>query len=218
MADNLRWWKLWTTAPSDSKILSLTPATRWAWAALGAHTTAQGVPQDDLRRVLDMLPNVRVEESQKCPGYLAVTWSNWRKYQQDITQSERRRASRLKRRGEEKRGDEKRTTPKPPALPAKPERMIDLGFAAFWQSYPRKRAKGDALKAWKALKPDGSLCQVIARAVASQRRSEDWTRDAGRFIPYPATWLRSRRWEDAPEGPERKTVAERIQEWGLKDE
>lgn len=28
------------------------------------------------------------------------------------------------------------------------------------------------------------------------KRSADWQRDGGRFIPYPATFLSQRRWED----------------------
>jgi hypothetical protein len=28
------------------------------------------------------------------------------------------------------------------------------------------------------------------------KRSADWVKDAGQFIPYPATWLNAKGWED----------------------
>ena len=80
---------------------------------------------------------------------------------------------------------------------AKSSEAAQMGnFALFWQAYPRRRGKADALKAWKALKPDAALVEQILAAVAFARVSPDWRRDGGQFIPYPATWLRRRGWED----------------------
>lgn len=69
-------------------------------------------------------------------------------------------------------------------------------FDAFWQAYPRRVSKVSALKAWKRLAPDDRLCGTILLALDSHKRSEQWTKDEGRFIPHPATWLNQRRWED----------------------
>lgn len=73
------------------------------------------------------------------------------------------------------------------------------GFKQFWEAYPKKRARGDAEKAWKAVKPDPSLLAAILRAIEQQARSPEWTKDAGQFIPYPASWLRAKRWQDGVE-------------------
>lgn len=70
------------------------------------------------------------------------------------------------------------------------------GFDAFYAAYPRKQKRVDAERAWKALAPDETLRQRIADAIEAQKRSPDWTKDAGKFIPYPASWLNGRRWED----------------------
>lgn len=70
------------------------------------------------------------------------------------------------------------------------------GFEAFWILYPRKVGKVPALKAWKKLKPDQELKAEILKAVALHRRSEDWTKDGGQFIPHPATWINQQRWQD----------------------
>jgi Helix-turn-helix domain len=69
-------------------------------------------------------------------------------------------------------------------------------FDRFWSVYPKKRNKGDAWKAWRALKPGEDLVIAIVAAVARAKESVQWRKDAGQFIPYPATWLRARGWED----------------------
>lgn len=69
----------------------------------------------------------------------------------------------------------------------------DDDFDKFWLSYPRKVAKGDAEKAWKKHKPDLNRCLA---ALDIAKRSPDWLKDGGQFIPYPATWLNGKRWED----------------------
>lgn len=70
------------------------------------------------------------------------------------------------------------------------------GFDAFWAAYPKKKSKGQALSAWKKLKPDSSLQVVILKAIEAQKRSPDWQKDKGQYIPYPATWLNAMAWED----------------------
>lgn len=69
-------------------------------------------------------------------------------------------------------------------------------FAIFWDAYPNKKAKTNALKAWNKIKPNGDLFDKIMRAVDIQKRSEDWQRENGRFIPYPATWLNGGYWDN----------------------
>lgn len=73
----------------------------------------------------------------------------------------------------------------------------DDGFEEFWITYPRKKSRADAEKAWRKLAPSPELRQRIYASVAAQRGSVDWTKDGGQFIPYPATWLNGHRWEDA---------------------
>lgn len=73
---------------------------------------------------------------------------------------------------------------------------MDEEFEQFWKSYPRKTAKGDARKAWKqteAIRPD--ITDILSSLQAA-KKTEQWCRDHGQYIPYPATWLRQERWED----------------------
>lgn len=69
----------------------------------------------------------------------------------------------------------------------------DDGFAAFWNAYPKKVSKAAAEKAWKKAKAD---LQTVLNAIERAKVSADWQKDGGQFIPYPASWLNGRRWED----------------------
>ena len=75
-------------------------------------------------------------------------------------------------------------------------------FQVFWDNYPRKVKKPDALKSWRKLKPP---LDMILEAVAWQKLSDDWTADDGKFIPYPASYLNASRWLDEPLEKQRKS-------------
>lgn len=71
-------------------------------------------------------------------------------------------------------------------------------FVKFWSAYPRKVAKPHALKSWIKLKLGRDDLPQILAGVARARRSDQWLRDDGQFVPHPASWLNDRRWEDEP--------------------
>lgn len=75
-------------------------------------------------------------------------------------------------------------------------RVDDALFSSFWNAYPRKAAKQDALKAFEKLSPDSDLVARMVAALAIQSASESWTKDGGKFIPHPATWINGKRWTD----------------------
>lgn len=76
----------------------------------------------------------------------------------------------------------------------------DDGFAQFWSIYPRKVGKLAAVKAWNRIKGRSELLPKILAALKRQKGSDDWSRENGRFIPNPATWLNQGRWEDEVSG------------------
>lgn len=90
--------------------------------------------------------------------------------------------------------DKKKKDKKPPISPEGQAR-----FDSFWQVYPRKDAKSKAKEAWAKLEGwgvDDDLMVHILAAVAAQKRTEQWQREGGRFVPMAATWINQRRWED----------------------
>lgn len=86
------------------------------------------------------------------------------------------------------------TTPLPPSRPELRER-----FLAFWAAYPRKEARQPAAKAFAKLAPDEALFARMMAGLERDRRSEQWRRDGGQYIPYPATWLNQQRWDNGAE-------------------
>ena len=68
-------------------------------------------------------------------------------------------------------------------------------FERFWTLYPIHKSRQSAVKAWDRLKPSGELMRPISKALKRQMATdEQWTRGIG--IPYAATYLNQRRWED----------------------
>jgi uncharacterized protein YdaU (DUF1376 family) len=81
----------------------------------------------------------------------------------------------------------------PDAKPKSVER-----FDIFWKLHPKKKSKGAAEKAWKRMTAEEQ--QAAIDKLPEAMDSADWKKDGGKFIPYPATWLNSKGWEDEFEG------------------
>jgi hypothetical protein len=108
---------------------------------------------------------------------------------------------------EEKRREEKNIeekTPKPPpetTTQDKPKSgsvqpKYTQEFQRFWTAYPNPKNKAEAFKAWQKLRPDEALILVVLQAIEKQKQTFEWKKNGGQFIPYPASWLNGRRWED----------------------
>ncbi len=72
----------------------------------------------------------------------------------------------------------------------------DLAFGMFWSVYPNKKAKKDALKAWKALNPHDALSREIYEHVEKRSRTHAWTKEDRQFVPLPASFIRGELWKD----------------------
>lgn len=135
MSDQGRWWKFYTTAPTDPHIQLLDRGDRWSWAALGAYIKVHGekgvlnsplsnpilaaflgVPPESMietiKRIANVCANIVYEEGKNRHGEFTVTWQKWVSFQEDTTMAKRQQTSRIKRRGEEKRIEEKKTIAK----------------------------------------------------------------------------------------------------------
>lgn len=88
--------------------------------------------------------------------------------------------------------------------PISPKGDVEALFEKFWGAYPRHTAKAEARKAFVKLNPNSDLLETMLAAVKRQQGSEQWSRDNGKYIPYPATWLNQRRWEDEEKKAGRK--------------
>ena len=70
-------------------------------------------------------------------------------------------------------------------------------FERFWLAYPKKLSRIDALKAWGQMKKQWHFDTDKALAVVdAQKKSKEWTKDGGQFIPHAGTWLRAGGWDN----------------------
>lgn len=69
-------------------------------------------------------------------------------------------------------------------------------FDIFWNEYPKKVGKYKTKQSFNKLKPNNNLLKVILESIKKFKQTKEWQSDNGQFIPYPATWLNQKRWED----------------------
>lgn len=73
----------------------------------------------------------------------------------------------------------------------KKEKALVL-FERFWEAYPKKTAKLEAEKAFIKLNVNDGLLDTMLTAL--EKQSSQWQQV--QYIPYPATWLNGKRWND----------------------
>ena len=138
----------------------------------------------------------RLRATESDVSSLISQLSHWVIHVDDATISTRNQADVLEREKRERR-----------------ERDRPVRFAKFWTAYPKKVAKGAAERAFA--KVDAVPVETLTAALTVQRQSEGWTKENGRYIPHPATWLNEKRWldvaqiGDAPEWHETQSGVER---------
>jgi len=102
---------------------------------------------------------------------------------------------------EQEEEEQEQDTPKPPAggtcATEKVEKaLLAEYFERFYTAYPKKRAKDKAKKAFMKLKGDEIFLDAVLDSLEKQKRSTDWKKDDGQYIPYPASWVNGGMWQD----------------------
>jgi len=69
-------------------------------------------------------------------------------------------------------------------------------FDEFWAAYPKRKNRGRAEKAFNKLRPDDVLMAEIIQAISLAKKTPQWTKENGQFIPYPEKWLNAKGWLD----------------------
>jgi uncharacterized protein YdaU (DUF1376 family) len=69
-------------------------------------------------------------------------------------------------------------------------------FALWYQTYPRRKGRASALRAYRGAiaKATPEILLVAARQFDNDMRDKE-----PKFIPFPATWLNAERWKDEPD-------------------
>jgi hypothetical protein len=96
--------------------------------------------------------------------------------------------------------DNQKPTPSSPSSSSKKKEYSDE-FVFFYKAYPKKVAPDAAWKAWLKRNGDRPPLEKIIKVLEWQKTNE-WKNTEKKYIPHPATWINSGRWND--EIPEKK--------------
>ncbi len=206
IADQKKWFKVWTTLLMDTHIpnedIGMFTRLGCAIAFRGINgklvTTNQAlhsmlqIPHDK-QLPQSFLDNFNVQIHENGNDKISVTLKNWYKYQVDNSSMRvkhfRKNVTRNVTMQDKIRVDKKRRE-------KKEDKDIPNAFLKVWQNYPNKQGKQKALQIWNKLKTSPPLEESILKAIELQKTTPQWTKDNGQFIPHLATWLNQRRWED----------------------
>lgn len=89
-----------------------------------------------------------------------------------------------------------------------PEEKLKLLFEDFWKLYPKKNKKQNAFREFKKIKDVVSLMPIILADVERKKRSKNWTKENGQYIPDPERYIKNERWNDVNEVEEKQTAIE----------
>lgn len=229
MAEDVKWIKLSTGILDDEKIIAIEdmpdgPTLCWFWIKLLALAGRQN--HDGMIGLTDEIPYTEVQLANRFRMNVAtvqmglrmfenygmieiindmIYTKNWAKYQNVEGLEKIKEQNRIRKANQREREKQQKleAAKAAPALPAGDDLSpIDRRFERFWKAYPRKVGKGAAEKSFKKYKPDDALTERMIVSVEAHKRSDQWKRDGGQYIPHPATWLNQRRWEDELETEE----------------
>lgn len=145
---------------------------------------ALNVSESKIQRIIKLFESEQQIEQQTSSKNRLITVVNWQDYQSSEQQIE-------------PQVNNKRTTSEHIQECNKGiSNIYAQKFDQFYSNYPKKIAKQAALKAWQKLKPDDALMDKIMQGLERWKQSDSWLKDNGQYIPYPATWINQRRWED----------------------
>jgi hypothetical protein len=204
MADQKKWFKAWNSILTDPAFEMLSNDYLGVWTRLGCLLSLQGndgilkAPKEFFYKHLRCdyetmmrVPNIVIEEVQNDNGTITVSLKHWYKYQIDSTSYERVKKFRNKQNDNGARGEENKKR----IRREKNTPVVPNGFDYFWESYPKKTGKKAAYQSWIKAKNKPAI-ENILQTLESQKKSDQWLKDGGQYIPNPATWINQGRWDD----------------------
>ncbi len=86
-------------------------------------------------------------------------------------------------------------------------------FLEFWEVYPKKVDKKGSFRAFKNISKLKETFPAIMSALEIQKKSQQWTKDNGQYIPNPTTYIHQERWLTVSEKDELQTkIDEAVQQ------
>ena len=88
----------------------------------------------------------------------------------------------------------------------------EVKFNTFYSAYPKKVSKQQVQKWFKKNKPNDKQFEHMMQRLEDFKKSKDWLKEKGQYIPYPSTWLNQKRWEDEITVSAKQTAEETAEE------
>jgi len=159
-----------------------------------------GISETTIERILSCFESEHQIGQQKNNKFRIITILNWDKYQVDGQQN-----------GHET--DNKRTTNghladtiKKEKKEKKEKNIYTSDFLSFYNSYPKRIGRDAAWKAWQNCNGRRPNLVDLIQAIENQKKSENWTKENGKYIPHPSTWLNQGRWADEVKVEEKRWI------------
>lgn len=222
------WFRLYTEAFSDRKVLRLTPVQRWIWVAIlgaarespsaGSLHIAEGVPMTttELARFAD----VRETEVRRALPIMAslgmitiegdaINVTNWGHRQFESDDVTARTQAHRERSNEQDANVPKtvptnvrRNTPETETEKEKDKRststVVDDSFEEFWKLYPKKVNKKKAQARWKPAVKAADGPDAIIAGLRAYLAMLAMPDNAWLKAKDPEGWLTGERWNDEP--------------------
>lgn len=74
----------------------------------------------------------------------------------------------------------------------------DNFFDIFWELYPVKIDRPEAVRAWQRLQPDQTCREQILDSLSHWKKCSRWQNEEGRYIPNAAAFLDKGYWQEMP--------------------
>ncbi len=163
-------------------------ASRWMWS------------RNKVRRFLKWLKTKQQIEQQKTCNITVITILNYDELQSnDTTNDTTERQQTIQQKDTYKNVKNEKNVKKDICSTSTEVSETVRSFERFWDIYPRKVSKKKAAQVWGRLSLNETEVQKVIASVAFMSSSEQWRKDAGAFIPHPATYLNQERWNDERE-------------------
>ena len=153
-----------------------------------------GLHESTIRNCMNWLKQNNTLTINSTNKYSVVTVVNWALYQSELDTKDSQQDSQQDN-NRTTTGQQQDTTKNIKKVKKLKEETYDY-FSDFWREYPKKDKKIPAQKIFARLKMNDELMSKIMDSLYRFIESEQWTKENGKYVPLPTTWLNERRWED----------------------
>ena len=78
-------------------------------------------------------------------------------------------------------------------------------FLQFWEAYPKAVSKKKSFEAWQKAEDKPPITEILAK-IELQKKTDQWQKEKGQFIPMSTTYINQARWDDKMEAKRRPVV------------